>query len=59
MEGGVIVVEEFDKERFETACDTLILEGYTISSSACHLVQVADYEYESVWQAIFIHKGDM
>ena len=52
VDPNVIVVEESDKDIFETKVNKYLLEGYKILSTNCGFIDDDQYNYCSVLQAI-------
>jgi len=50
----VVAVNTSYEDLFEKRCNNLISEGYRLSSSSCGFVQSKEYDFQSVWQAIFV-----
>lgn len=53
----VIAIEFSDKDQFQEKCENLITNGYKIMSSSCGFVDSSEYDFCSVYQAIFIDEG--
>lgn len=48
------VVEESNREYFAQCCNDLLKKGYRLHSSSCGFIQAVEYDFASLYQAVFI-----
>lgn len=50
----VVAVKTQHKDLFQDKCNELFSDGYFMSSSSCGVIPSEAYDFQSVWQAIFV-----
>ncbi len=59
MKKQLVIVEKNLSLDFEKECNILLAQGYILQSSSCAFINSNDYNFVSVWMAIFLLKEDM
>jgi hypothetical protein len=50
----IVIVNETGKENFQNLCSKMVEDGYILSSSSCGFVNSKDYNFQDIFQAIFV-----
>lgn len=51
------IVEDSDKDKFEKEVNSLLSEGYRLSSSYCGFIQSENYDFCSSYHAVLYFAG--